>query len=188
MSRVILSLSKDGAWNLDLPLFDEEHRAFSAGLKAWLDDAAVKDDESDAAATSRAWVAALAEGGWLRACVPGLYGGIRADLDVRMLCLARERLAYRSALADFAFAMQGLGGGPIALFGSAELKRAAAWLADHQLPDGLWKPTLLGVYFLDLWYSDDLLASGYALQALGQYRAALQQQSLAARSFRQEGE
>ena len=108
---------------LDLPFFDEEHRAFSAGLKSWLDDAVVADVESDAATTSRAWVQALAEGGWLRACVPGVYGGLRADLDVRTLCLARERLAYRSALADFAFAMQGLGGGPIALFGSAEQKR-----------------------------------------------------------------
>jgi len=108
---------------LDLPFFDEEHRAFSAGLKTWLDEAAVADDESDAATTSRAWVQALGEGGWLRACVPGVYGGLRADLDVRTLCLARERLAYRSALADFAFAMQGLGGGPIALFGSAEQKR-----------------------------------------------------------------
>ena len=39
---------------LDLPLFDEEHRAFSAGLKAWLDGAVLADDESDAATTSRA--------------------------------------------------------------------------------------------------------------------------------------
>jgi acyl-CoA dehydrogenase len=108
---------------LDLPLFDEEHRAFSAGLERWLATADVAESESDAAQSCRAWVAALAENGWLRACVPGVYGGLRADLDVRTLCLARERLAYRSALADFAFAMQGLGGGPIALFGSAELKR-----------------------------------------------------------------
>src|SRR5579863_2282747 len=108
---------------LDLPLFDEEHRAFSASLEAWLDGAAVADDESDAATTSRAWVRALADGGWLRACVPGAYGGVRAELDVRTLCLARERLAYRSALADFAFAMQGLGSAPIALFGNAELAR-----------------------------------------------------------------
>lgn len=108
---------------LELPLFDEEHRAFAAGLDRWLADAEVTDDESDAAGSCRAWVRALADGGWLRACVPGAYGGLRAELDVRTLCLARERLAYRSALADFAFAMQGLGGGPVALFGSAELKR-----------------------------------------------------------------
>ena len=104
------------AWNLDLPLFDEEHRAFSTGLREWLDGAAVA--EGDAPAASRAWVRALAEGGWLRACVPGEYGGIRADLDVRTLCLARERLAHRSALADFAFAMQGLGSGAISLAAS----------------------------------------------------------------------
>ncbi len=55
--------------------------------------------------------------------MPGIYGGIRAELDARTLCLARERLAQRSALADFAFAMQGLGSAPIALFGSAELQR-----------------------------------------------------------------
>jgi acyl-CoA dehydrogenase len=112
----------------DLPLFDEDHRAFAAGLERWLDQANVHDDESAAAASCRAWVRALAEGGWLRATVPGLYGGLRADLDARTLCLARGQLAYRSAFADFAFAMQGLGGAPITLFGSAELKR-------HYLPE-----------------------------------------------------
>lgn len=56
--------------------------------------------------------------------------------------------------------------------GQVPVARAAAWLARHQQPDGLWEPTVLGVYFLDLWYSDDLLASGYALQALGRYRMA----------------
>ncbi len=81
------------------------------------------DDERNADASCRAWVRALAEGGWLRACVPGTYGGLRAELDSRTLCLARETLAYRSALADFAFAMQGLGSAPIALFGNAELAR-----------------------------------------------------------------
>jgi acyl-CoA dehydrogenase len=59
----------------------------------------------------------------LRACVPDFYGGLRANLDVRTLCLARELLASRSGLADFAFAMQGLGSGAITLFGSAELKK-----------------------------------------------------------------
>jgi squalene-hopene/tetraprenyl-beta-curcumene cyclase len=45
----------------------------------------------------------------------------------------------------------------------------ALWLASHRRPDGLWEPTVLGVYFLDLWYSDDILAAGYALQALNRY-------------------
>lgn len=105
------------------PFFDEEHRAFAVGLERWLERADVLDDERNADASCRAWVRALAENGWLRACVPGAYGGLRAGLDARTLCLARETLAYRSALADFAFAMQGLGSAPVALFGSAELQR-----------------------------------------------------------------
>jgi acyl-CoA dehydrogenase len=105
------------------PFFDEEHRAFVAGLTQWLARANVLDDERKADASCRAWVRALADAGWLRACVPGSYGGIRAGLDVRTLCLAREMLANHSSLADFAFAMQGLGSAPIALFGSAELQR-----------------------------------------------------------------
>jgi acyl-CoA dehydrogenase len=108
---------------IDWPFFDEEHRAFAAGLERWLRGADVLDDERNSDASSRAWVRALADGGWLRACVPGEYGGLRAGLDTRTLCLARETLAYRSALADFAFAMQGLGSAPVSLFGGAELRR-----------------------------------------------------------------
>jgi acyl-CoA dehydrogenase len=108
---------------LNWPFFDDEHRAFVAGLERWLAEIDVLDDERNADASSRAWVRALAAGGWLRACVPGVYGGLRAGLDVRTLCLARETLAYRSALADFAFAMQGLGSGAVSLFGSSELQR-----------------------------------------------------------------
>jgi acyl-CoA dehydrogenase len=108
---------------IDWPFFDEEHRAFAAGLENWLCGAGIAPDDADADALCRAWVRALGEGGWLRACVPGRYGGLRAELDVRTLCLARETLAHESALADFAFAMQGLGSGPLTLFGSAELQR-----------------------------------------------------------------
>jgi acyl-CoA dehydrogenase len=108
---------------LNWPFFDEEHRAFVAGLEHWLAEIDVLDDERNADASSRAWVRALAAAGWLRACVPGVYGGLRAGLDVRTLCLARETLAFRSALADFAFAMQGLGSGAVSLFGSSELQR-----------------------------------------------------------------
>lgn len=108
---------------LDWPFFDEEHRAFADGIARWVASAGVRDDERDADATCVAWVRALAANGWLRACVPGVYGGVRADLDVRTLCLAREALAFKSALADFAFAMQGLGSGPLTLFGNAEQQR-----------------------------------------------------------------
>lgn len=108
---------------LDWPFFDEAHRAFASGLEGWLDRADVLDDERKPDASCRAWVRALAENGWLRACVPDVYGGLRAGLDARTLCIAREILAYRSALADFAFAMQGLGSAPLSLFGSAELRK-----------------------------------------------------------------
>jgi acyl-CoA dehydrogenase len=55
-------------------------------------------------------------------CVPASHGGRHERLDVRSLCLARETLARHDALADFCFAMQGLGSAPISLFGAAELK------------------------------------------------------------------
>lgn len=76
-----------------------------------------------------------------------------------------------SSAEETAWALTGLlsAGLPAA---NPAVARAAAWLVARQQPGGLWAPTILGVYFLDLWYSDDLLASGYALEALGRYRAA----------------
>ena len=62
-------------------------------------------------------------GGLLKHAVPAPFGGHREQLDVRSLCLIRESLAYCSGLADFAFAMQGLGSGPISLFASEALKK-----------------------------------------------------------------
>ncbi|MBV8489438.1 MAG: acyl-CoA dehydrogenase family protein [Candidatus Eremiobacteraeota bacterium] len=109
---------------LQWPFFDEEHRAFAAALDRWLADTDLFDDETEADESCRTWVRALGKDGWLRVCVPGAYGGIRAAVDVRTLCLARSRLAHRSALADFAFAMQGLGSGAIALFGDTAQQRA----------------------------------------------------------------
>src|SRR5262249_43276010 len=64
----------------------------------------------------------LGQAGFLAAVVPAEHGGLFPQLDVRTLCLARDILAYRDGLADFAFAMQGLGTGAISLFGSAEMK------------------------------------------------------------------
>src|SRR5690606_27291190 len=65
----------------------------------------------------------LADGGWLKACVPAAFGGINENLDVRTLCLTREHLSRRSGLADFVFAMQGLGSGPTAIAGTEDQRR-----------------------------------------------------------------
>jgi acyl-CoA dehydrogenase len=108
------------------PFFDEAHRALAARLEAWTaaEIAPHEHDERDVDALSRRFVAMLGDGGWLRYCVPQGYGGQLAKLDVRSLCLIRETLARTSGLADFAFAMQGLGTGPITLFGTPEIKAA----------------------------------------------------------------
>ncbi|GAA4809432.1 acyl-CoA dehydrogenase family protein [Sphingosinicella ginsenosidimutans] len=70
----------------------------------------------------RALVRQLGEAGWLRYCVPAAYGGIHERLDVRSLAIVRETLARHDGLADFVFAMQGLGSGTISLFGNEEQK------------------------------------------------------------------
>jgi acyl-CoA dehydrogenase len=76
----------------------------------------------DVDAECRSWARRLGEGGWLRHVVPAPHGGPTDRLDVRTLCLARETLGRIEPLADFVFAMQGLGSGPISLFGSEALK------------------------------------------------------------------
>jgi len=105
------------------PWFDERHRQLAADVGAWaqrsLPDA---PEPADVDAECRRLVGALGEAGWLRYCVPAEHGGVHAKLDCRSLCIIRETLAYRSALADFAFALQGLGACAIALGGSPELQ------------------------------------------------------------------
>jgi acyl-CoA dehydrogenase len=106
---------------LDWPFFTDEHRAFAGALRSWSAD--LPDSHpADVDAECKALVRQLGDGGWLRHVVPAAYGGASERLDVRTLCLAREILARRSGLAESAFAMQGLGAGPIAMFGSEELK------------------------------------------------------------------
>jgi len=106
------------------PFFDEAHRRLKARLDAWVaaELAPREHDEGEAETLVRRLVARLDEAGWLRYAVPASHGGIAKELDVRALCLLRETLAYRSGLADFAFAMQGLGSAPISLFGGEMLK------------------------------------------------------------------
>lgn len=110
------------------PFFEERHRALAADLDGWAAGRIGMEPphphgnaELDAACLG--YVRALGEAGFLELCVPAEAGGRHAALDVRSLCLAREVLAYHDGLADFAFVMQGLGTGPISLFGTAEQKR-----------------------------------------------------------------
>jgi len=109
---------------LSWPFFEDRHRRFAGELTAWAPHG-IHDlvDHADVDASCRRLVRKLGEAGWLRAVVPQAYGGLGPAFDVRMLCLARETLAYQDGLADFAFAMQGLGTGPITLFGSEAMKR-----------------------------------------------------------------
>jgi acyl-CoA dehydrogenase len=107
---------------LNLPFFDEAHRALGPALAAWAQEQQV--DEQDDRAACREWVRRLGAGGWLRYCVPKQHGGALPALDSRALVLLRETLAFYSPLADFALAMQGLGSGAITLAGTPEQQAA----------------------------------------------------------------
>ena len=116
---------------LDWPFFDEAHRALHARLARWLADPAsnlprplsAHAPQAELDAHCRDWVRVLGEAGWLRYAVGGIaFGGVTDALDTRTLCLLRETLAAHDGLADFAFAMQGLGSGAITLDGTQAQK------------------------------------------------------------------
>ena len=118
---------------LDWPFFTHAHRELQAHLQRWLADPASglplplspHAPQAELDAHCRDWVQALGRGGWLRYAVGGkAFGGESDALDTRTLCLLRETLAAHDGLADFAFAMQGLGSGAITLDGSFALKEA----------------------------------------------------------------
>jgi acyl-CoA dehydrogenase len=105
------------------PFFEDHHRRFASSLRAFAErEIGGLADHHDVDGSCRRLVGALGRAGWLRATVPEAHGGLHPGFDVRTLCLARETLAYHDGLADFAFAMQGLGTGAITLAGSEELK------------------------------------------------------------------
>jgi acyl-CoA dehydrogenase len=108
---------------LSWPFFDDSHRALQRDIEAWRDRDLRIADDADPSAACRAYVEALGHAGWLKYAVPRAYGGALETIDVRSICLIRETLGYVSGLAEFAFAMQGLGSGPITLFGSEALKK-----------------------------------------------------------------
>jgi len=104
------------------PFFADAHRSFANDLRTWA-ERNIRDDvgHSHVDAQCRALVRSLGDAGWLKYVVPRAYGGVHERLDLRSLCIARETLAHASGLADFSFAMQGLGSGAITRYGSPEL-------------------------------------------------------------------
>ncbi len=113
---------------LEWPFFEDHHRQLATDLDVWAATTLPAITETDDAhsnvdTTCRNLVKALGDAGWLKFTVPAAYGGTHKKLDVRSLCLIREILAKHSGLADFVFAMQGLGSGAISTFGSDDLKQ-----------------------------------------------------------------
>jgi acyl-CoA dehydrogenase len=100
---------------LDWPFFEPRHRALARELEAWAVQNVSQEHAADVDAACRALVKSLGDGGWLNHAVGDA-------IDTRAICLIRETLARHSALADFAFAMQGLGSGAISLAGSGAQK------------------------------------------------------------------
>jgi acyl-CoA dehydrogenase len=100
---------------LELPLFDDKHRALARELDAWASQHVPHHHGSDVDAECKALVRSLGAAGWLTHAVGD-------TIDTRAICLIRETLARHSGLADFAFAMQGLGSGAISLAGTAQQK------------------------------------------------------------------
>ena len=108
---------------LDWPFFDDAHRALAREVDAWASASVPRAHGVDVDGECRALVRALGRDGWLRHSIGGVaYGGAGDAIDTRAICLLRETLARHSGLADFAFAMQGLGSGAITLDGTTEQK------------------------------------------------------------------
>jgi acyl-CoA dehydrogenase len=107
---------------LNWPFFTDRHRALAEGIERWC-AANLPINHGDVDAACRDLVARLGRDGWLTHTAPN--PDVPSPLDVRTLCLVRETLARHDGLADFAFAMQGLGAGPISLFGNTKHR---AWL------------------------------------------------------------
>jgi alkylation response protein AidB-like acyl-CoA dehydrogenase len=97
----------------DWPFLEERHATLAREADAWAARHLAHAHDPDADAVCRRLVRELGEAGFLRICAPGTD-----HFDVRSIALLREVLAYHAGLADFAFVMQGLGSGPIALAGS----------------------------------------------------------------------
>ena len=104
---------------LHWPFFEPHHRELALALDAWAGTHGAAHHGDDVDAECRALVKTLGQGGWLRHAVAGTgHGGAAEVIDTRSICLIRETLARHNGLADFAFAMQGLGSGALSLAGT----------------------------------------------------------------------
>ncbi len=109
---------------LQWPFFDDQHRALANELDAWAGQAIDQAHHADVDARCKALVALLGQAGWLKHAVAGIeHGGHNDVIDTRAICVIRETLARHSGLADFAFAMQGLGSGAISIAGTSEQRQ-----------------------------------------------------------------
>src|SRR5574343_1407656 len=107
--------------HLEWPFFEPRHRELAAELDAWCAEFLHSGHAAGVDAECISLVRTLGQGGWLRHAVAGTaLGGAAEVIDTRSICLLRETLARHHGLADFAFAMQGLGSGAISLAGTAE--------------------------------------------------------------------
>ncbi len=117
--------------SLKWPFFDESHRQLAGEGEEWaaanIPANAHPAERAAVDARCRALVAGLGKAGLLRHCLRAADGGIAVDFDARSICVLRHTLAYHDGLADFAFAMQGLGSAPLSLAGSEQMR-------------GLWLP------------------------------------------------
>jgi acyl-CoA dehydrogenase len=105
--------------HLTWPFFDPHHRMLAAQLEAWATQHITDTHDADVDAQCRHFVKSLGTAGWLHHAV----AQNSQTIDTRTICLIRETLARHNGLADFAFAMQGLGAGAISLAGDAQQKQ-----------------------------------------------------------------
>lgn len=109
--------------HINWPFFNEEHRQLQTQLDNWANQHIHQTHSKDVDQECRDLVKQLGEAGWLKHAIGGkAYGANQDVIDTRAICILRETLARYSGLADFAFAMQGLGTGAISLFGSDQQK------------------------------------------------------------------
>ena len=109
---------------LDWPFFEERHRTLAKDLEAWASTHLAASHDANIDEACRKLVRDLGSGGWLKYAIGGTaYGAAADNIDTRAICIIRETLARHSGLADFAFAMQGLGSGAITLFGTEAQKQ-----------------------------------------------------------------